>query len=126
MFKERIVTCFIDDAFGVENRRFLELDNVCWECDYPHSDSTWPNAPEIAMKYLAGVPDYEVNKITHENAMRLFRFDPFSQRPREKCTVSALRAESADVDTSIRPRRDTGERKKILAADLGRFAEKND
>jgi hypothetical protein len=76
------------------------------------------------MKYLAGVPDVEVNKITHENAMRLFRYDPFSQRPREKCTVAALRAESADVDTSIRPRKDTGERKKILAADLGRFAEK--
>jgi hypothetical protein len=58
--------------------------------------------------------------------MRLFRFDPFATRPREKCTASALRAESADVDTSIRPRRDTGARKKILAADLGRFAEKND
>ena len=28
VFRERIVTCFIDDAFGVENRRFLELDNV--------------------------------------------------------------------------------------------------
>ena len=64
-----------------------ELDNMCWECDYPHSDSTWPNAPEMAMKYLAGVPDAEVNKITHENAMRLFRYDPFAHRPREQCTV---------------------------------------
>jgi hypothetical protein len=126
VFKERIVTCFIDDAFGVENRRFLEIDNVCWECDYPHSDSTWPNAPEMAMKYLAGVPDSEVNKISHENAMRLFRFDPFAQRPREKCTVAALRAESPDVDTSIRPRRDTGERKRVLAADLAAFAKERD
>ncbi len=32
------------------------------------------------MKYLAGVPDDDVNKITHENAMRLFRFDPFAHR----------------------------------------------
>ena len=104
VFSERIITCFIDDAFGVESRRHLELDNVCWECDYPHSDSTWPNAPEMAMKYLDGVPDAEVNKITHENAMRLFRYDPFAHRPREQCTVAALRAEATDVDTSLMAR----------------------
>ena len=32
--------------------------------------------------------------MTHENAMRFFRFDPYSIRPREKCTVGALRAEA--------------------------------
>jgi len=124
VFKERIITCFIDDAFGVENRRHLELDNVCWECDYPHSDSTWPNAPEIAMKYLSDVPDDEVNKITHANAMRLFHYDPFSVRPREKCTVGALRAEATDVDVSLRPRRASGQKHKTLAADLGAIAER--
>jgi predicted TIM-barrel fold metal-dependent hydrolase len=126
VFKEQIVTCFIDDAFGVENRRHLELDNVCWECDYPHSDSTWPNAPETAMKYLDGVPDADVNKITHENAMRLFQYAPFSQRPRAQCTVGALRAEATDVDVSLRPRKNGGERKRTLAADLGALAARND
>jgi hypothetical protein len=33
--------------------------------------------------------------------MRFYQFDPFAHRPREKCTVGALRAEGADVDTSI-------------------------
>jgi predicted TIM-barrel fold metal-dependent hydrolase len=122
VFKERIITCFIDDAFGVENRKHLELDNVCWECDYPHSDSTWPNAPETAMKYLAGVPDDEVDKITHANAMRLFSYDPFSVRPRERCTVGALRAEATDVDVSLRPRKNTGARPRTLAADLSAMA----
>ncbi len=101
MFKERIITCFIDDAFGVANRHYLNMDNITWECDYPHSDSTWPQAPEMAMKYLEGVPDDEVNKITHLNAMRHFSYDPFSVRPRDKCTVAALRAEAGDVDLSI-------------------------
>ena len=64
VFLERTVLCFIDDAFGVENRHHLDLDNVTWECDYPHSDSTWPTAPELAMKYLQDVPDAEINKIT--------------------------------------------------------------
>ena len=81
VFKERIITCFIDDAFGVENRRYLDIDNISWECDYPHSDSTWPQSPEMAMKYLAGVPDDEIDKITHENAMRHFRYDPFASAP---------------------------------------------
>ena len=101
MFKDRIITCFIDDAFGVDNRRYLNIDNITWECDYPHSDSTWPTAPEALMKYLDGVSDEEIDKITHLNAMKHFNFDPFSVRPREKCTVAALREEAADVDTSL-------------------------
>ena len=28
------------------NRDRLNIDNITWECDYPHSDSTWPHAPE--------------------------------------------------------------------------------
>lgn len=40
VFAERIVTCFIDDEFGVESRARLNIDMVTWECDYPHSDST--------------------------------------------------------------------------------------
>jgi Amidohydrolase len=104
LFKERIVTCFIDDAFGVDNRRYLNLDNITWECDYPHSDSTWPHAPESAMKYLADVPDDEIDKITHLNAMRIFAYDPFSIRPRQRCTVEALRAEATDVDLSLMTR----------------------
>ncbi|HXW33549.1 MAG TPA: amidohydrolase family protein [Acidimicrobiales bacterium] len=123
VFHDRIITCFIDDAFGVENRGHLNLDNVCWECDYPHSDSTWPNAPEIAMKYLAGVPDDEVDKITHANAMRIFRYEPFAQRPREKSTVGALRAEAADVDVSLRSRKSASSgSKQTKASDLGAMA----
>ncbi len=43
--------------------------------------------------------DADVNRITHENAMRHFHFDPYATRPREQCTVAALRAEAPDVDT---------------------------
>ena len=48
------------------------------------------------------VPDDEVDKITHENAMRWYSFDPFAHRPREQCTVGALRAEAGDWDVSTR------------------------
>jgi hypothetical protein len=58
--------------------------------------------------------------------MRHFRYDPFALRPREQCTVAALRAEAPDVDTSLRPRTHTGERKVTLAADLGALANRRD
>jgi hypothetical protein len=53
-------------------------------------------------KQLEGVPDHVVNAITHENAMRLYNYDPFAHIPREQCTVGALRAQAADVDTTPR------------------------
>jgi predicted TIM-barrel fold metal-dependent hydrolase len=99
VFHESIITCFIDDAVGMEIRHHLNMDQVCWECDYPHSDSTWPEAPEKAMRYLSGLADDEIDKITHLNAMRAFSFDPFAQIPRDQCTVGALRARATDVDT---------------------------
>ena len=34
--------------------------------------------------------------------MRAYQFDPFSVRPRERCTAAALRAEVGEVDTVTR------------------------
>jgi hypothetical protein len=99
IFRERILCCFINDAVGIQLLDHFNVDNVCWESDYPHSDSMWPKSPEKAEELFAGIADEIVNKITHENAMRAYQFDPFSIRPREQCTVRALRAEAPDVDT---------------------------
>lgn len=100
-FYRNVSTCFIDDAAGIELRHKVGIDMMTWECDYPHSDSTWPHSADLLAASLEGVPDDEVDKITHLNAMRLYNFDPFSIRPKEKSTVGALKAEGADVDTSI-------------------------
>jgi len=114
IFREHIITCFIDDPVGVRNRHAIGIDTITWECDYPHSDTTWPRAPEILWESLDGVPDAEINKMTHENALRVFQLDAFSQRPKAKCTAAALRAESPDVDLGLRrqqggkPPRDAG------------------
>ncbi len=101
VFNEHILTCFIDDAAGIEVRHHLNPDHIMWECDYPHSDSTWPNAPEMAWKYLQAVPEEEINKITHLNAMKQFSFDAFTHVPREQATAGALRALATDVDTEL-------------------------
>ena len=98
VFRDHIITCFIDDKVGVELRDKVGLDIICWECDYPHSDTTWPNAPEILWESVADLPEDEVHKLTWKNACELFRFDPFAHRAKEECSVAALRAASPDVD----------------------------
>jgi predicted TIM-barrel fold metal-dependent hydrolase len=112
IFRQHFLTCFIADPIGLALRDEIGIDNICWEQDYPHSDSSWPYAPEelhrVAARYA--VPDDELNKITHENAMRWYRFDPFAHRSREECTVGALRAEASGHDVAIH------------AMDKGRYA----
>ena len=103
VFKEHFMTCFISDPIGVKNRHEIGVDNICWEMDYPHSDSMWPGAPEELMAVFEtyDVPDDEINKITHENAMKLYHFEPFKHIPKEQCTVGALRNSVAGHDVSI-------------------------
>jgi predicted TIM-barrel fold metal-dependent hydrolase len=123
VFNEHIITCFIDDHFGVASRQFLDMDKVCWECDYPHSDSTWPTAPETFMKQMDGVDRYDIDRISHLNAIRNFNYDPFSVIPKDECTVGALRRQAAGHDVSIKAK---GKRAggATLAAQLGPTAKR--
>jgi predicted TIM-barrel fold metal-dependent hydrolase len=106
IFKEHIVTCFIEDAVGLEGIHHMNPDMVMLEVDYPHPDSNWPLSPEHAWKDLQQLPNEDLwDKITHANAMRVFQFDPFAIRPREQCTVGALRAEVAGHDIDWIPGR---------------------
>jgi hypothetical protein len=104
VFKERVLTCFIEDTTGLMIRDQIGVENIAWECDYPHSDSTWPQSPEILMKSLeqVGVPDDEIDLMTWKNACEFYRFDPFEHIAREDATVGALRALATDVDTTPR------------------------
>ncbi|CDQ46573.1 MULTISPECIES: amidohydrolase family protein [Mycolicibacterium] len=104
VFREHFMTCFISDPVGVKNRHLIGVDNICWEMDYPHSDSMWPGAPEELHDVFETyeVPDDEINKITHENAMRLYHFEPFTHVPREDATVGSLRKQAEGHDVSIR------------------------
>jgi predicted TIM-barrel fold metal-dependent hydrolase len=123
VFNEHVITCFIDDHFGMASRQFLDLDMVTWECDYPHSDSTWPTAPETFLKQMDGVDSHDIDRISHLNAMRLFSYDPLSLIPKEQATVGALRRRAAGHDVSIqsKAKRYTGP-SSTKAADLGKLS----
>ena len=102
VFREHVVLCFISDRVGIEQRHAVGIENITWECDYPHSDTIWPRAPEILMDHFEGVSDAEIDQITYENAMRHFRYDPFRHVPKQQATVAALRAQAKDVDLSVK------------------------
>jgi predicted TIM-barrel fold metal-dependent hydrolase len=104
VFREHFLTCFISDHVGVKLRNEVGIDNIAWEADYPHSDSMWPGAPEQLHDVLTehNVPDDDINKMTYENAMRWYSFDPFSHITREQATVGALRKAAEGHDVSIR------------------------
>lgn len=74
LFRRHLYGCFIADDFGLLNRSAIGVDKIMWECDYPHSDSNWPNSRKVAAEAFASVPDEEVRKIVESNARELFRF----------------------------------------------------
>lgn len=103
-FLENVLLCFISDPVGLQLIDRIGADNVTWEMDYPHSDSSWPNGPEDLERDVtdAGLSDEVINKITHETAMDWFQYDPFEHIARADATVGALRKRADGHDVSIR------------------------
>jgi hypothetical protein len=101
----------VTDPNAVKSRHQVGMDIIAWEGDYPHSDAIWPNAPEWLEDEFgaAACTDGEIDQMTWQNACRFYRWDPFSELPRERATVGALRALAVDVDETIRSRSEWAE-----------------
>lgn len=62
-----------NDELSMSLRHLAGVDHIMIETDYPHSDSTWPDSQQILARQFAGVPDEEVARMTHLNAIDLYR-----------------------------------------------------
>jgi predicted TIM-barrel fold metal-dependent hydrolase len=111
VFRSQSLACYVTDPTSLKLRHDIGIDIIAWECDYPHSDSFWPDAPERVLAELeaVGADDAEIDKITWQNASRFFEWDPFATVAKDQATVGALRARATDVDTSIRSRKEWAE-----------------
>ena len=49
-FASNIYCTFFSDAFGLRSLDDIGVDNVLFETDYPHGDSTWPDCLEVARR----------------------------------------------------------------------------
>ena len=75
----RVYGCIFDDATGLRNRDVVGMDQICFETDYPHADSTFPHSKQTLQKISAqaGLSDEEIYKLARGNAIRGFGLERF-------------------------------------------------
>jgi predicted TIM-barrel fold metal-dependent hydrolase len=71
----RIFGCFTADRHGLRSLAEVGEDNICFETDYPHSDSTWPKSGEVGQKLMGNLPEDVVRKLVRGNAIEMLGLD---------------------------------------------------
>ncbi len=74
-YYSNIYGCFFDDPHGLANIDAVGEDNITFETDYPHSDSTWPHTEKVAQEIMQGLTQAQVDKICRGNAIRMLGLD---------------------------------------------------
>ena len=74
-YYRQIYGCFFDDTYGLDNLEKVGVDNICFETDYPHSDSTWPHSKEVAEKLMGHLPEDVIYKLMRGNAIEMLGLD---------------------------------------------------
>jgi len=75
-YKDRVFGCFFRDRHGLESLHRIGEDQVTFETDYPHTDSTWPDTQKIFTEMVAHLDDETVYKIARGNAINMLRLSP--------------------------------------------------
>ena len=97
IFRDHSLACYVTDPRALKVRDDIGIDIIAWECDYPHSDSIFPDAPEFVHDELArrgcsrrGDPQDHVGE--HVPVLRLgsVRAHPAPSRRDRRCAASAL------------------------------------
>ena len=74
-YYRQIYTCFFRDRHGIDSIDKVGVDNVTFETDYPHTDSTWPNTKEVAIDLMGHLSPELQYKIMRGNAIRMLDLD---------------------------------------------------
>ena len=53
-YYRQIYGCFFRDQHGIDSLDKVGVDNITFETDYPHTDSTWPNTKAVATELMRG------------------------------------------------------------------------
>ena len=71
--------CIFDDAVGLRNRDLVGMEQIMFEVDYPHADSTFPHTLETVTRIVteAGLDDGEIYKFVRGNAIAAYRLDRY-------------------------------------------------
>ncbi|CAN5834204.1 amidohydrolase family protein [soil metagenome] len=74
-YYRQVFGCFFDDEHGLESLERVGEDNITFETDYPHSDSTWPHSLETGKKLMGHLPPETIHKLVRGNAIRMLDLD---------------------------------------------------
>jgi predicted TIM-barrel fold metal-dependent hydrolase len=74
--RDHVYFCVFQDKVAFENLDTIPVENITYETDYPHSDSTWPRSKELAAEHMSKLTQEQVDLIVHDNAVRLFGLTP--------------------------------------------------
>ena len=109
VFREHSLACYVTDKTSLKLRHEIGIDIIAWECDYPHSDCFWPDAPEQVLAELTAAGRRRRRHRQDHLAERLPVLQLGSVRAHaeaQQASVGALRAKATDVDVSIRSRKE--------------------
>ena len=73
VLKRNFWFCTLDDPATIDTRHRIGVENILFETDYPHGDSTWPDSQQVIRDAWGHVPPDEVRMMCSENAARLYR-----------------------------------------------------
>jgi hypothetical protein len=65
--------CSIEDPAVFAHLDLIDPKHLMIECDYPHTDSTWPASQEVIRSEMRGLPRSIVEDICFRNAASLYR-----------------------------------------------------
>jgi predicted TIM-barrel fold metal-dependent hydrolase len=76
IYRRNMYLCMIEEPVCLKYRDDIGIDHILWECDYPHTDTTWPDSQSTTLEVLkqAGTSSHEADLITHANAERVFNW----------------------------------------------------
>ena len=73
LLKRNFWFCLLDEPSAMAQIDRIGLDNVLYETDFPHGDTSWPDTQALVETHLKGQSAEVVRQITWENASKLFR-----------------------------------------------------
>ena len=80
---DRLYACVFDDLVGLANRERIGINQIMFEVDYPHADSTWPRTIEVAESLVKGA------NLTEDETFRFLRGNAITCYGLERYGLSA-------------------------------------
>jgi predicted TIM-barrel fold metal-dependent hydrolase len=74
-YMRQVYGCFFDDLAGLDMREAIGVDQLTFETDYPHQDSTWPNTVDTVKQFADRLSPEELEKVLRGNAAKLLQLD---------------------------------------------------